>query len=90
MSLRLLCETAASDLNMKGIVEYSNKYFKDAKKALSHDYQTLLSCQNVEQNTIVRLLNVGAHNYTTSNNYEQTIAISIILGAMLTISHGKD
>lgn len=90
MSLRLLCETAASDLNMKGIVEYSNKYFKDAKKALSHDYQTLLSCQNVEQNTIVRLLNVGAHNYTTSNNYEQTIAISIILGAMLTLSHGKD
>lgn len=90
MSLRLLCETAASDLNLKGIVEYSNKYFKDAKKALSHDYQTLLSCQNVEQGTLVRLLNVGAHNYTTSNNYEQTIAISIILGAMLILSHGKD
>ena len=39
---------------------------------------------------MVQLLHIGAHNYQASSNAEQTLAISIILGAMLLASHGQD
>jgi len=90
MSLRLLCETAAKDLSYSGgISEYLNKFFAKAKKNLSSDEKTLLSNNNVKEGSILPLLQTGAHNYSSSLNFDQTLAISIVLGSMLMITHGK-
>ena len=89
MSLRLLCETAANDLDLE-IKSYLHKYFKKAKQTLSQDTKTTLSTQNVSKESLTQLLQVGAHNYEAAENIEQTIAISIILGAMLTTTHGQE
>lgn len=90
MALRLLCETAKSSRKSDDIKKYIDKYFDDAKKLLDQDMKTFLSIQNVKKETLPQLLHTGAHNYCSSQNYEQTVAISIILGAMLTVSHGKE
>lgn len=89
MSLRLLCETAARDNNKK-LDNYLKINFANAKKTLDQNIKTTLSTQNVNEDSIVQLLHIGAHNYQSSNNMEQTIALSIIIGAILTISHGKE
>ena len=89
MALRLLCETAKSSRKSDDIKKYIDKYFDDAKKLLNQDMKTFLSNQNVKKETLPQLLHTGAHNYCSSQNYEQTLAISIILGAMLNLSHGK-
>ncbi len=88
MALRLLCEMAAKEEDLR-IDEYVKKYFANAKKELNTDEKTTLSNQNVSDATIVQLLHTGAHNYKSSNNIAQTIAISIILGEMIKITHGK-
>lgn len=90
MSLRLLCETAAKDDNNKKFENYLKGHFSTAKKTLDKDIKTTLSNHNVNENSIVQLLHTGAHNYQSSNNIGQTIAMSIIIGAILTISHGKE
>ncbi len=89
MALRLLCETAAKDKNTK-LENYIKSNFQKAKKTLSQDIKTTLASQNVTENSIVQLLHTGAHSYEASSNIEQTIALSIIIGAMITITHGKD
>ena len=89
MGLRLLCETAAKDMGFTDIKDYIDKYFQTAKKTLDQDVSTFLSCLNVKQNSLPQLLHVGAHTYSTAGFKEQAIGISIILGAMLKISHGK-
>jgi len=89
MSLRLLVETAAKD-KKKGFNDYLKNNFDSAKKSLDQNIKTTLANQNVNEGSIVQLLHTGAHNYQTANNIEQTIAISIIVGAMLTITHGKE
>ena len=66
------------------------KYFDDAKKQLDQNQKTLLASQNVTKESLTQLLQTGAHGYRSSQNYEQTLAISIILGAMLSITHGKE
>lgn len=88
MSLRLLFETAAKDKG-KTIDGFVKNHFKDAKKTLDQNIKTTLSTQNVTENSIVQLLHVGAHNYDASNNMEQTIAVSLIVGAIISITHGK-
>lgn len=90
MSLRLLCETAAKDDENKKLDSYLKTYFDRAKKNLDKDTKTTLANQNVTENSIVQLLQTGAHNYQSSLNFEQTIALSIIIGSILTITHGKD
>lgn len=90
MSLRLLCETAAKEDNNKKFENYLKGHFSTAKKDLDKDIKTTLSNHNVNENSIVQLLHTGAHNYQSSNNLEQTIAMSIIIGSILTISHGKE
>lgn len=90
MSLRLLCETAAKEDNNKKFENYLKGYFAEAKNSLDIDIKTTLSNHNVNENSIVQLLHTGAHNYQSSNNIEQTLAMSIIIGAILTISHGKE
>lgn len=89
MSLRLLCETAAKEDNNKGLGTYLRGHFSNAKGMLDQDTKTTISNHNVSELSLLQLLNTGAHNYTASNNMEQTIAMSIIIGSILTISHGK-
>ncbi|MBL7820580.1 MAG: hypothetical protein JNL65_08180 [Saprospiraceae bacterium] len=88
MSLRLLCETAAKD-SRKTMDKFLKEHFANAKKTLDQNIKTTLANQNVNDNSIVQLLHTGAHNYETSNNMEQTLAVSFIIGAILTITHGK-
>ena len=90
MSLRLLCETATKNLKMKNIDKYIEKYYPIAKKNLNQDMKTFLSDNNVSQKTLSQLLNTGAHSYLSSTSSEQAIGISVILGAMLKESHGKN
>jgi len=90
MSLRLLCETAAMENNNKKLDKYLKENFSNAKKSLDQDIKTTLSIQNVREDSIVQLLHTGAHNYKSSSNMVQTIAMSIIIGYILTITHGKE
>lgn len=92
MSLRLLCETAASDYGFDGkkaVDEYVTKFYPIAKKGLSKDVKTFLNDQNISQKTLPQLFHTGAHNYQSSISSEKAMGISIILGAMLKESHGK-
>ncbi len=89
MGLRLLCETAAKSDNGKNIIPYIKTYFSAAKTSLDKDAKTTLANQNVTEESIQQLLHTGAHSYQSSTMVDQTIALSIILGAMLTLSHGK-
>lgn len=89
MSMRMLVETAAKDIGLKDIMQYIHKYFAGAKKTLSQQDKTFLSVQNVTDTSMPQLLNVGAHAYIQALSKDQTIAMSIIIGAMLSKSHGK-
>lgn len=90
MSLRLLCEMASKEDNNKKFENYLKSHFPTAKENLDQDIKTTLSNHNVNESSIVQLLHTGAHNYQSSSNIEQTIAMSIIIGSILTISHGKE
>lgn len=89
MSLRLLCESASKDQGNSKIDNYISTYSKDAKSRLSQDTRTLLSNLNVSDKTLPQLLHTGAHDYSASRLYEQTLGVSILLGTILSISHGK-
>jgi len=88
MSLRMLAETAAKDLK-KELKDYLTEHFEHAKKSLDQNAKTSLSNQNVNKDSIIKLFQTGAHDYHNSKNEEQAMALSIILGSMLSISHGK-
>lgn len=88
MAMRLLCEAAARD-SSKNLDQYVKGRFQDAKSQLDQDQKTTLANQNVAEGTIVQLLHTGAHNYSVSSNMDQTMALSLILGGILTASHGK-
>ena len=93
MSLRLLCETAAADCGYTGkkaIDEYIEQFYPLAKKNLTKDVKTFLNEQNILQETLPQLFHTGAHNYQSSISAEKAMGISIILGAMLKESHGKE
>ena len=98
MALRLLCETALKDLGMNKLAEYLSEYFKEARKSLSGKERKFLShnlskvdpkaAHNHEQ--LLSLLQDSAHTYDESaRNYKQTIAMSVLVGAILSCSHGK-
>ena len=89
MGLRLLCETAASSKNKK-LSAYIQEKFAEAKKRLTKDEKTTLANQNVTEVSIVQLLQTGAHTYTSSDNIQQTLAISLIVGEIITLTHGQD
>jgi hypothetical protein len=90
MSLRLLCETAAKDDNNRKFENYLKEHFENARKNLDQDIKTTLSNLNVNEKSIIQLLHTGAHDYQSASNLEQTIAMSIIIGAILTITHGRE
>ncbi|NER80191.1 MAG: hypothetical protein F6K42_11535 [Leptolyngbya sp. SIO1D8] len=89
MSLRLLCETAAKEKGYR-FENYLTKNYAEAKKLLDQDTKTTISNQGVDDKKIVQLLHTGAHSYKSSNNIDQTIALSIIIGKILTITYGKE
>lgn len=89
MAMRLLCESAASDCKLD-MSTYLKNNFKGAKATLSSDTKTTLNTQNVTESTLTPLLHIGAHNYKAGNNLDQTVAISIILGPILQLTHGKE
>lgn len=88
MSLRMLAETAAKDMKKK-LKAYITENFDAAKVSLDQNSKTTLSNQGVGKDSVVKLFHTGAHDYHSSKNEEQALALSIILGAMLTITHGK-
>lgn len=88
MALRLLCEAAAKECRQE-IAAYIASRFQRVKSTLDQNAKTTLSNHNVTEKSLVQLLHTGAHNYAASANVEQTLAVSIILGALLTDSHGK-
>lgn len=88
MALRLLCETAAKDRS-KTLDGYVRGEFAAAKASLDQNAKTTLANQNVTESSIVQLLHTGAHNYAAAANVEQTMAMSIVIGAILTGTHGK-
>jgi hypothetical protein len=86
MSLRLIVESATT----KNIDDYVNRHFNRAKKSLTQDQKTTLSTQEVDTAAkLIKLLHVGAHKYISSANMEQTMAMSIIIGVMLEVSHAR-
>lgn len=88
MSLRLLVESAA---NSDGISTYISNNYADAKKTLTQDQKTTLSNNSVDSDQkLIQLLQSGAHNYTNSANFEQTTAMSIIIGAIISKTHLKN
>lgn len=86
MGLRLLCEVAFD----KDWDNFIKENFDDAKQKLKADEKNTLHTQNVAKTKIVSLLHSGAHDYTASNNLEQTVAISLIIGELLEYKHGKN
>lgn len=88
MTLRLLVESAVA--KTKNIADYVNTNFDNAKRQLTQDQKTTLSNNSISNaKSLIQLLQSGAHNYTNSANFEQTVAMSIIIGAMLNITHIK-
>ena len=88
MALRLLVESATED--NQSIMDYVKQNFDSAKKVLSKNHKTTLSNNSINgQKALIQLLQSGAHNYSNSANFEQTIAMSIIIGEMLKITHNK-
>lgn len=88
MSLRLLVESATP--KTKGIADYVNANFENAKKQLTQDQKTTLANNSINgAKSLIQLLQSGAHNYANSANFEQTVAMSIIIGTMLKITHSK-
>lgn len=89
MALRVLAETAAKEVN-KDLQGYLRDGFDSAKKLLDQNTKTTLSNQGIRKETIVQLFQTGAHDYHNSKNEEQAIALSIILGKILSNSHGRE
>lgn len=99
MALRLLCETAWKDLKMTYLEEYLKKYFDVAKARLCKAEKTLLSKNLSDEDPkplethkqLLSWLQDSAHTYDESTrNYRQTVAISVMVGAILSCSHGKE
>lgn len=82
MALRLFAETAAQGKGKK-MDAFIKAGYPGAKKKLDQKAKTFISMAKVDEDNIVQLLHLGAHNYHSSNNLETTIAISIILGAIV-------
>ena len=87
MGLRLLCEIAAEP--PLDLASWVKNHFTNAKKSLNQNEKTTLDSENVTKDTLVKLLQFGAHNYTASNNMGKTVAMSLIIGKMLEVTHGK-
>lgn len=88
MALRVLAETAGKDQS-KDLKDYLLDGYDAAKKNLNKNTRTSLSNQGIEKGKVVQLFQTGGHDYHNSKNEEQALALSVILGQMLTDSHGR-
>lgn len=88
MSLRLIIETAAKDQKIQ-MDAYIKNNFVSAKSNLSQDEKTTLHTHSISDTTLVSHLHIGAHNYAAAANIDQTLAISLVVGRMVTSTHGK-
>ncbi|HAH71437.1 MAG TPA: hypothetical protein DCL74_07125 [Succinivibrionaceae bacterium] len=94
VSLRLLVEMASSDSlavdhKTSSIDDYVNRYFEKAHKYLSTEEKNLLSAESINQQSLIKLLQQGAHGYQAEKSKDKVVALAIIIGKMLSISHGK-
>lgn len=94
--LRLLVECAAQEKcqGKKALDEYIESCGNTAWSALrnesaGNEMVTYLSSNSVTKDKLHSLLHTGAHCYSSSGNREQALALSVYVGAMLTISHGR-
>ena len=100
MALRLLCETAWKDLKMSSLDLYLKKYFEEIdKQEFIQEEKSLLSKNLSDEDPkaskshkkLLSLLHDSAHTYDESTrNYKQTVAMSVLVGAVLSCSHGKE
>jgi uncharacterized protein YlaI len=88
MSLRLIVDLAAGEKGQK-LNEYLESNFVSAKQRLSQDFKTTLNANDVTESNIVSLLHQGAHTYSSALSKDKAIAMSIIIGSMLMLTHGK-
>ncbi len=90
MGLRLICELAA-DKNGQKLGKFLQTYFDRAKTKLNKDEKTTLSSQKIENaKDCIKLLQQGAHGYTAAKSIEQTVALSLLIGKILEITHAKN
>ena len=89
MALRLQCELIANCANSKDFGEFVKNDYDAAKRMLSQQEKTFLSTNNVTKDNIVSLLHTGAHNYESSYNLPQTIAMSLIVAGLLKLHCAK-
>ncbi len=86
MSLRLLVEAASTGT----MDSYIKKNYTSARSKLGPDEKTSLSSYSITEKKLIELLHVGAHKYSASSNIDMAIAMSLIIGQMLTDTHGKN
>lgn len=89
MALRLECELIAKTATSEEMSKMVENGFDVVKKTLTQQEKTFLSTQSVKRDTIVSLLQTGAHNYEGSYNLQQTIAMSLIVGGLLKLHCAK-
>jgi hypothetical protein len=102
MSLRLLIETAGSDLADKGEIErdskgralknYCERFSGEVKGRIPRgdvNIKEFLSSFNISKDTILRHLESGAHNYSSGKSQDIFHAVGVFCGYMLEASHGK-
>lgn len=86
--IRLLVESAAGGFG--NLDKYVKENFLKGKANLSKDDTNTLFNNDVNgEGKLIALLQNGGHNYSASSNIDQTIAMSLIIGAMLKITHSK-
>lgn len=90
MALRLECELIAKTVTSEEMSKMVLNGFDEVKKMFTQQEKTFLSTQSVRKDTIVGLLQTGAHNYEDSYNLQQTIAISLIVGGLLKLHCAKN
>ena len=89
MSLRLLCEATAEVNKTASIGDFLKANLGDAFAALGNEEKTFIHAQGVLRENVVGLFMSAGHNYTGLANYQQTVAMSMILAKILERLHGK-
>ena len=94
--LRLLVEAAAREYSdAKNPIDAYVTRYEDKARALirsksdGDNIATFLQTNGVEKGKLVSLLNVGAHVYTSSCSEDQALAMSLLIGSMISVSHGR-
>ena len=83
MSLRLLCEAMSGAVNTRDLCDFVRANYEVAKKQLSQEAKTFLRAKTVDEKNFPQLLQTAGHNYTGMADYQQTVAMSLIIGKML-------